>query len=66
MENEKVEIMPRIRRLKKGETATFPIEKVCTIRNNISTLNAKGYRDGYRWASKSDVKKGTVTVSRES
>ena len=66
MEKEKVEIMPRMRHLKKGETAVFPIEKVSTIRNNISLLNAKGYRDGYRWSSKSDVRKGTVTVSRES
>lgn len=40
----KVEIMPRMRDLKKGKKVEFPIDKVCTVRNNVSLLNAQGYK----------------------
>lgn len=40
----KVEIMPRMRDLKKGKKVEFPINKVCTVRNNVSLLNAQGYK----------------------
>ena len=65
MEN-KTGIMPRMRDLKKGKKITFPIEKVCTVRNNVSLLNAQGYKKGYKWRSEINAEKGIVTVLRES
>ena len=35
----KVEIMPRMRDLKKGKKVEFPIDKVCTVRNNVSLMH---------------------------
>ena len=52
----KVEIMPRMRDLKKGKKVEFPIDKVCTVRN----------KNGYKWRSETNVPKGTVTVFRDS
>ena len=62
----KVEIMPRMRDLKKGKKVEFPINKVCTVRNNVSLLNAKGYKNGHKWRSETNVPKGIVTVFRDS
>lgn len=62
----KVEIMPRMRGLKKGEKVEFSIDKVCTVRNNVSLLNAQGYKNGHKWRSKTNVPKGIVTVFRDS
>jgi hypothetical protein len=59
-------IMPRMRDLKKGKKITFPIKKVCTVRNNVSLLNAQGYNEGHKWRSETNVPKGTVTVFRDS
>ena len=56
----KVEIMPRMRDLKKGKKVEFPIDKVCTVRNNVSLLN------GHKWRSETNVPKGIVTVFRDS
>lgn len=58
--------MPRMRDLKKGKKITFSIDKVCTVRNNVSLLNAQGYKKGYKWKSETNIEKGIVTVSRES
>jgi hypothetical protein len=62
----KVEIMPRMRDLKKGKKVEFPIDKVCTVRNNVSLLNAQGYKNGHKWRSETNVPKGIVTVFRDS
>lgn len=64
MEKEKIEIMPRMRDLKKGKKATFPIDRVCVVRNNVSLLNAQGYIKGHRWRSETNIEKGTITVQR--
>lgn len=64
--DKKVEIMPRMRDLKKGKKVVFPIGKVCTVRNNVSLLNAQGYKDGHKWRSETNIKQGTVTVFRDS
>lgn len=66
MEKEKIEIMPRMRSLKKGKKATFPIDRVCVVRNNVSLLNAQGYGKGHKWRSEIDVKNGTIIVQRVS
>ena len=39
----KVEIMPRMRDLKKGMNVEFPIDRVCSVRINVSLLYAEGY-----------------------
>ena len=41
----KVEIMPRMRDLKKGKKVEFPIDKVCTVRNNVSKGIVTVFRD---------------------
>ncbi|WP_143813388.1 hypothetical protein [Parabacteroides provencensis] len=62
----KVGIMPRMRDLKRGKKVVFPIGKVCTVRNNVSLLNAQGYKNGHKWRSETDIQKGTITVFRDS
>ena len=44
----------------------LPIDKVCTVRNNVSLLNAQGYKNGHKWRSETNVPKGIVTVFRDS
>ena len=49
-----------MRDLKKGKKVEFPIDKVCTVRNNVSLLNAQGYKNGHKWRSETNVPKGIV------
>lgn len=60
----RIEIMPQMKGLLQGEEIRFPIDKLCTIRNNVSLLNAQGYVKGYKWQSRMNKEAGTVTVTR--
>ena len=50
----KVESKRKIREMKVSEKLSFPIEVLETVRNNVSLLNAKYYREGRKWSSVSN------------
>lgn len=66
MEKEKVESKKLMRELELDRVLTFPIDVVETVRNNVSLLNAKHYKEGKRWRSETNIKEGVVTVCRSS
>lgn len=56
----------KIRSLAPGESATFPIGSLETVRNNVSLLNAQFYREGRRYRSETSKEEGIITVVRVS
>ena len=60
----KVESKRKIREMKVSEKLSFPIEVLETVRNNVSLLTAKYYREGRKWSSVSNKEEGIVYVRR--
>lgn len=60
----KVESKRKIREMKVSEKLSFPIEVLETVRNNVSLLNTKYYREGRKWSSVSNKEEGIVYVRR--
>ena len=60
----KVESKRKIREMKVSEKLSFPIEVLETVRNNVSLLNAKYYREGRNWSAVSNKEEGIVYVRR--
>lgn len=61
---EKTGIMPQLRALERGNKVSFSVDKICTVRNCVSILNAQGYTLNKRWKSQMNKEQGMVTVQR--
>ncbi len=60
--DEKKSVMGEVRSLKLGETKSFPIEKLFTIRTLVSNLNSQRATKSLRTSTNRETK--TITVQR--
>ena len=67
MDMKKISNRKRIEQLKlDDEPLELPIASLDSVRNAVSSMNAKYYLEGKRWASTSERERGVVLVYRES
>lgn len=51
--------------LEPGQSALFPISRLNSVRNAVTTLNMVKYLEGMRWRSETAREEGNIRVWRE-
>lgn len=51
--------------LEPGQSALFPINRLNSVRNAVTTLNMVNYLEGMRWRSEAVKEEGKIRVWRE-